>query len=155
EFIAPTVATGVSIGQFKKYDSKNAFQVYDTARALGGGATRIKMESTDPTYNCKPQALEITVDDAEREAAGDTAGAQAALDESKVSALVSSGTISHETKVFAAINAAVSAAGGVGTWSSADTDPAAELDGQIKAIAEATGMMPNRIVFGLGAWQVF
>jgi hypothetical protein len=155
EFIAPSVATGVSAGQFKKYDTKNAFQTYDTARALGGGATRIKMESTDPFYNCLPQALEIAVDDAERDSAGDTPGAQAALDESKVSTLVSSSTISHENKVFAKIAAAVAAVGSRGVWSSADNDPVKELDEQIQAIAIATGLMPNRIAFGLGAWQVF
>ncbi len=155
EFIAPTVATGVSIGQFKKYDSKNAFQLYDTARALGGGATRIKLEATDPTFNCKPNALEIAIDDAERDAAGDASGAQAALEESKVSTLVSSGTISHEAKVFTAIANAVSAVGSKGVWSNASNDPVTEIDEQIQAIATATGMMPNRIVFGIGAWQVF
>lgn len=156
EFLAPTVVTPASIGQFKKYDEKNAFQVYDTSRPLGGGAVRIKFESTDPTYNCKPQALEIPVDDAERDSAGDDATAQQALDESKISTLLSATHVGHEDKVLAAIKAGVAAVGGVGVWSApAVNNPIVEIDAQIKAITVAAGRMPNRIAFGIGAWNYF
>ena len=42
DFIAPRVPVGVGTGMFKKFDDKNAFQRYDTARAVGGPATRIE-----------------------------------------------------------------------------------------------------------------
>lgn len=156
EFIAPTVVVPATIGQYKKYDDKNAFQVFDTSRAIGGGATRLKFEATDPAYNCKPQALEIPIDDAERDAAGDEQVAQQALEESKVQTVLSTAVISHEDKVISTIKGAVSAVASVGVWSNpANNDPVVEIDAQIKAIATATGRMPNRIVFGLGAWAYF
>ena len=34
-------------------------------------------------------------------------------------------------------------------------DPIAEINGQIKAVYLATGMIPNQIVFDFGAWAVF
>lgn len=152
EFICPTVRVAQSSGQYKKFDEKNAFQVYETSRALGHQPNRIKMEATDPFYNCKPQGLGITVDDAEKEAAG---ASVAILEESKIKTLLTSTSLSHEDKVFAMVKNSVAATGGVGVWSTATNDPVDELDAQIEAISTATGMMPNRIVFGLGAWRAF
>ena len=62
-FLAPEVPVTSSTGQYKDYSDKNAFQVYDTSRAIGGPAKRIEFAASDPTYNCKPQALEIPIDD--------------------------------------------------------------------------------------------
>lgn len=152
EFLAPTVVVPSTIGHFKKFDDKNAFQVYNTARAVGGTATRIEFESSDPTYNCKPQALEATIDDAERDAAGDTD--PLALEQSKVKTLVSSAVLSHETQVTAATLSAITAEAGLGVYSDATKDPIAEIDGLIEAMTTATGMMPNRLAIGIGAWRV-
>ncbi|MFH0907188.1 MAG: hypothetical protein V1929_00295 [bacterium] len=152
EFLAPTVRVAASIGQFKKFDGKNAFQIYTTARAVGGTATRIKFEATDPTYNCLPQALEVAIDDSERDSAG---ADQLGLEQQKVSTLISSATIAHEDQVLTLLNSGLTAVAGKGVWSGADIDPVKELDEQIQAIALATGMMPNAMAFGLGAWQVF
>jgi hypothetical protein len=153
DFIAPRVGTGVSAGQFKRYSGKNALQVYETARALGGPATRIKFESDDPYYNCKPHALEAPIDDAERDAAGDVQGAQQALEEAKTSTLVSNAKLSREVRVQTVIDAIVPVAA-VGVWSNPDNDPIKEIDDQIAAITTRTGMMPNRIAIGLAAWIV-
>jgi len=152
EFIAPTVPTGVSIGQYKKFNRKNAFAVYETARALGGPATRIKFEASDPTFNCKPQALEIALDDAERDASGDAD--PLGMEQAKVETLVINSVTSHEDKVMAAIAAGATAVAGKGNWTSSSNDPVAEMDAQIKAIIIATGMMPNRMVMGIGAWEI-
>jgi hypothetical protein len=152
EFLFPTVRVPQSSGQFKRFDDKNAFQVYETSRALGNQPNRIKLESTDPFYNCKPQGLQVTVDDAEKEAAG--ADAQL-LEENKIKTLLGATTLSHEDKVLGILKAGVTAVGARGVWSNASNDPVAELDEQIEAIATATGMMPNRIAFGIGAWRVF
>lgn len=152
EFICPTVKTPSSSGQFKKFDSKNAFQVYETSRAMGNQPNRIKMEATDPYYNCKPQGLQITVDDAEKDEAGPDVQL---LEESKIKTLLSSTTLSHEDKVIAMVKANVAAVADKGVWSNAEIDPVKQIDEQIEAIATATGHMPNRIVFGIGAWRVF
>lgn len=150
-FLAPEVPTGSSSGQYKKYDSKNAFQVYLTRRAVGGKAQRIEFEASDPYFHAAPNALEITIDDAEREQAGENVSQ---LEEAKTQTLVSTAVISHEVEVLTKIRAAVSAVGGVGVWSDAAKDPVAEIDAQIDAIATSTGMLPNRLAMSLGVWRV-
>lgn len=153
EFIAPQVPTGMANGQYKKYDEKNQFQVYKTARAVGGPRTRIEFGASDPFFNCKPQGLEIGIDDHEYDQAGDSGVLN--LQQSKMRTLINAAHLGHEDAVFAAVKAAKAATGGVGEWSNAAKDPIAEIDAQIEAIATATGQMPNRIVFGLPAWTIF
>jgi hypothetical protein len=151
--IAPIVSVQSSIGAFKSFDKQNMFQTPDTARAMGGAANRVQMLATDPTYNCKPQALEITIDDAEMDAAGPQSQA---LIESKIKTLVASAVNSHELKVVQKAAASVSATGSKGTWYSTEThSPVPDIDGEIKDIVTACGVMPNTIIFGLGAWYRF
>ncbi len=151
EFLAPTVEVPSTIGQYKKFDDKNAFATYSTARAVGGAATRIEFDASDATFNAKPNALEITVDDAERDAAGD--GDPLHLDESKVKTLLTTAAISHEVTVVSKVINALAPVAGLGVWSSPDNDPVAELDSLIESIATETGMMPNRLAIGLPAWK--
>lgn len=152
EFIAPTVAVGTATGKYKSFNDKNAFQVVDTSRAVGGEAKRLEFQSSDPSFNCSAQALEIAIDDQERDEAGE--GDPIGLEKAKTETLITSATISHENKVFAAIKAGVSAVGSRGNWSSDSVDPIKELDEQIQAIADATGMLPNGLVLGIGAWRM-
>lgn len=152
-FIAPVVPVTGSVGQFKRFDDKNAFQTYDTSRAIGGPRKRIEFADTDPTYDCRPQGLEIAIDDHEEKMAG--AGDPLNLRQAKVRTLVHTGVLSHEAKVFNLMAAGVSAAGSVGNWSNSAKDPVEEIDQMIHDIAIHSGRMPNRIVFGLGAWQKF
>jgi hypothetical protein len=151
DFVAPLVEVPAGLGRYKQFDEKNAFQIYNTERALGGPATRIQFAATDPAFDCRPQALEAGIDDAEYDAAGEDNSQR--LDESRVRTLLSSATLAHEDKVIQAAKT-VAAVGGKGVWSNASIDPIAEIDEQIEALATACGMMPNRIVFGLGAWRV-
>jgi hypothetical protein len=151
DFLAPRVQVGVSSGYYKKFDDKNAFQIYDTARALGGHATRIEFAATDGTFNCRAQALEVAIDDIERNDAGD---AQQNLEEAKTRTLVISGGIAREKKVVDLVKAGVAAVAGKGKWSDGTVDPVLELDELIQAIATDTGMMPNAMVIGLGAWRI-
>lgn len=151
DFIAPRVPVGVANGQFKKFSDKNAFQIYDTQRALGGPATRMAFDGTDGVFNCRANALEVAIDDQERDQAGD---AESALEEAKTRALVINAALAREAKVLALVKSGVSAASGKGVWSNAANDPVDEIDEQIEAIATATGLMPNRMVIGLGAWRV-
>lgn len=152
EFIAPGVIVPATVGHFKKYDDKNMFQAVETARAVGGARKRIEFDATDPTYNCKPQALEIAIDDSERESAG--AQDPILLEQSKAAVLVNTAVLSHEDKVLTAIKAGVSAVADRGNWSNESIDPIDQIDEQIKAIADACGLLPNRIALGLGAWYM-
>ena len=149
-FIAPSVVTGVASGQFKSFNDKNSFQVPETRRAMGGKANRIEFESEDNYYNCKPNALEASIDEHERKLAGDDQGM---LEQAKTQTCLTVGQLRHEIDVFAAIRAAVSAESGAGAWSSDEVDPIAELDDTILAIALATGRMPNAMVIGLSAFK--
>jgi hypothetical protein len=151
DFLAPVVPVIATGGRFKKYDDKNAFQTYDTSRALGGPAKRIVFTGTDGSYNCAPQALEIGIDDAEFDAAGE--GNMGRLEENRTRTLVLSARLSHEDKVMTAAKT-LAAVGSRGVWSNPTNDPVAEIDEQIESIATATGMMPNKLLFGLGAWRV-
>lgn len=150
EFIAPRVVTGIASGQYKEFSDKNAFLAPDASRAVGGKARRIGFESTDAYYNCAPYALEITIDEFERQAAG---ADNAMLEEAKTKAVTTQAILSHEKAVFDTIASAVGAVSSKGTWSDS-YDPIEELDEQIVAIAEETGMMPNRMVIGLRAFQI-
>ena len=75
------------------------------------------------------------------------------LEESRVRTLLTSATLAHEDKVYQ-VAKTISAVGGKGNWSNASVDPVAEIDEQIEALATVCGVLPNRIVFGLGAWRV-
>jgi hypothetical protein len=150
-FLAPIVEVPAGLGRYKQFDDKNAFQIYNTERALGGPATRIQFNATDPSFDCRPQALEVGIDDAEYDAAGDNGAGR--MEESRVRTLVTSATLAHEDKVIQ-VAKTITAVAARGNWSNATIDPVTELDEQIEAIANACGMLPNRIVFGLGAWRV-
>lgn len=150
EFIAPRVVTGVASGQYKTFGDKNSFMAPDAARAIGGKARRIGFETDDAWFNCTPYALEATIDEYERMRAGKN---QQLLEQAKTKALTTQAGLSHEKAVFDTINASVSAVSSRGTWDSS-ADPVEELDEQIVAIAGETGMMPNRMIIGLGAFQI-
>ncbi len=150
-FLAPIVQVPAGLGRYKQLDDKNQSQIYSTDRALGGNATRIQFSATDPSFDCRPQALEVGIDDAEYDAAGD--GNAGRLDESRVRTLITAATLAHEDKVIQ-VAKTLTAVAGKGVWSNAANDPVAEIDEQIEAIATVCGRLPNRIVFGLGAWRI-
>lgn len=152
DFIAPEVVVPAATGQYKDFSHKNTFQVHDTSRAVGGPARRLEFEASDPTYNCLPQALEIPIDDHERDEAG--RGDPLGIEQAKTRTLISSAVASHERKVFGTVSAAIAATGGAGAWSGSTNtnDPIEEIDTLIESIATQTGMMPNRMVIGLPAW---
>ena len=149
ELFAPTVQVSAAQGFYKQFSDKNAFQVLDTARAIGGPATRLEFAATDPTFNCLPQALEIGIDDHEREAAGSDPWA---LEQAKIKTLVQSARRSHAVKVYDALAAAVSGTGK--NWNSL-ANPIEDIDAEIVSIATTIGEMPNTIIFGLNAWATF
>lgn len=152
--LAPIVNVPGASGQYKIFDDVNSFQVYNTARDLGGDPARIAFAATDGTYDCKPQALEVTIDEEERRRAGmENAIAQQLLDEGKIRALVNGTSLSHVNKVVAAVLAAVSAVAGRGVWSSPDIDPIDQIDEQLLALSADVGSTQNIMIdMDTAAW---
>jgi len=146
QFLAPDVIVPAATGQYKSFDDKNDFQVVDTSRAVGGPAKRLEFAASDPSYNCLPQALEIAIDDHERDEAGQ--GDPLRLEEAKTQTLVASAMTSHEAKVFSMLDAQPVAV----TMDLTNDDPIVVIDAQIEALATATARMPNRLVIGLPLW---
>lgn len=155
ERLAPTVAVPGGNGQYKVFNDENSFQVYNTSRALGGAATRIAFSATDAYYNTKPQALEVTIDRAERESAGrDNALAQQVLDEGKIKALLNSTALAHVNKVATAVLAGVSAVADRGNWSNPDIDPIDQLDEQLDLLSKAVGSTKFiKLTMDVSAWR--
>lgn len=153
ERLCPTVQVPGSSGQYKVFDDLNAFQVYNTARALGGDPTRIAFEATDAYYNCKPQALEVTVDEEERRMAGDAALAQQLLDEGKIKALLNVAALSNAKKRVDFVLSKLAAVANIGNWSNPDIDPIEQLDSVIVDLATAVGQSEFiRVTMSLTAW---
>lgn len=141
ERLAPTVPVPGASGQYKQFNDANSFKVYATERALGGDANRIRFAASDAYYNTKPQALEVTVDDAEREQAGGDGGGLASqlLDEGKVKALLNSTALAHGKKVVDYVIANTSAVADRGNWSSDAVDPIDQLDEQLDELCKGVG----------------
>jgi hypothetical protein len=155
ERLAPTVQVPGSNGQYKKFDDENSFNTYNTARAMGGDPMRIEFEADDEFYNCKPQALEVTVDSEERRQVGeDNSIGQQLLDQGKIKALLNVNSLGHVKKVVDAVLAALNPEDGVGEWSSPDVDPINELDETIDALATACGDVSGiKVTMSLTAWR--
>lgn len=155
ERLAPTVQVPGSNGQYKQFNDLNSFQVYNTARAMGGDPTRIAFDAADQFYNCKPQALEVTVDSEERRQVGDdnTIGQQL-LDQGKIKALLNVNALSHVKKVVDTVVAALTPVDGVGKWSDPEIDPINQLDEQIDILATAVGNVAGiKLTMSLTAWR--
>jgi hypothetical protein len=153
DFLAPEVVVTSASGQYKLFNDKNAFQAPSTSRAVGGPAKRLNFEADDPPYNCLPQALEIAIDDHERDEAGQ--GDPLRLEEAKTQTLITNAVVAHEKKVFDFASSTLTPVSGIGAWGgNSSADPVAELDALIEALATDIGQMPNRMVIGLPAWSI-
>jgi len=137
--LAPITPVPGATGQYKLFDDINAFQVYNTARALGADPTRMEFKASDPTYACQPNALEITIDEHERDQAGDSPLANQLLTEGKIAAVTSAASRSDANAVVTAVLAAVSATAGRGDWSNAAIDPIDQLDDALDTLSKNTG----------------
>jgi hypothetical protein len=152
----PTVQVPGATGQFKEFNDINAFQVYNTARAIGGDPTRIGFEASDNTYSCKPHALEVTVDEWERKQVGDSGGAvgQQLLDEGKVGVLVSAAARSHAKDAIDFVNNNTTAVADRGNWSNANIDPIDQIDEQLDELSKAVGSTANIMIdMDVTAWR--
>lgn len=148
--MAPIVRVAGATGKYKSFNDQNAFQKVGTDRAIGGPAVRLEFNATDADYNCTPHALEIAVDDHEREQAG---GADAMMEEAKVKTVLSTAAVSHVNDVVTVAKAGV-ASTATKTYSTPSSGtPILDIDGYIETIANTIGMFPTDIIFGLAAWK--
>lgn len=154
--LCPVVPVTGAAGGYKLFSDENSFRVYNTQRGLGGRARRIEFDATDGTFNCEPQALEVTVDDHER-ALADAGGnpmAQLLLDQGKVRALINSAMLSHTNKVVAFVVANTTAVAQRGNWSNPDIDPIDQLDEQLDGLSTDVGSTSNiNLVLSTTAWR--
>lgn len=155
ERLAPIAPVPGSTGQYKIFNEGNGIIIEDTARALGGDPKRITFGATDGTYNCKPQALEVTVDEEERNQAGpDNAVAQQLLDTGKIQALLNTTALSH-TKAVTDLCEAVTAEAGLGVWSNPDIDPVDQIDQVLDSMATACMTRMNlKVTMSLTSWRI-
>lgn len=154
--ICPTVPVTGAAGGFKKFDDRNTFSVYTTQRGLGGSAKRIEFSASDGTFNCEPQALEVTVDDHERDLAnvGGNPLAQDLLDQGKVRALLNGTALSHVDKILTFVAANKAAVSARGNWSNPDVDPIDQLDEQLDALSVDVGQTSGvSLLLGVSAWR--
>ena len=147
QLLAPVTQVASPVGKYKKFDDKNAFQTPATDRALGGPARRLEFAASDADYNCKPQALEIGIDDAEL-----SGGDPLAIQQMKTRLVVLAAARAHARKVIDV------AAAGVGTnavtWSTGST-ALTNVNTGIETILKATGELPTDLLLGFGAWKYF
>jgi hypothetical protein len=162
ERICPTVRVSGTHGQFKRFDDTNAFQTYNTARALGGDPAVIEFGADDLYFNTKPQALEVKVDEEERRMAGNPNGqdggvANQLLDEGKIKALLNAAILSSVKKRVDFVLSKVTPQDKRGNWSNPDIDPVDQLDEQIDLLLGDVGstgaIAPLKVTMDLGSWR--
>ena len=155
ERLCPTVNVPASVGRYKKFDDINSFQVYTTARGIGADPQRIEFAAEDEYYHCAPQALEVTVDEEERNLAGQSnAVAQQLLDEGKIKALLNVTALSYTyTRVNYVLNN-VTAVANRGNFSNPNIDPIDQIDEQLDNISKLVGTTNNiKITMDVSAWR--
>jgi len=152
--LCPTVQVTGASGQFKKFSDENSFQVYVTDRGLGGTARRIEFSATDGSFNCKPQALEVTVDNHERDLAAASGLAPELLDQGKIKGLLGGVALSHVNKIVTFVDANTTPVAGRGEWSNPDIDPIDQLDEQLELLVTACGSASFiTLTMGAGTWR--
>lgn len=155
ERLCPTVKVPGSHGQYKKFDDVNSFQAYNTARALGGDPKRIQFAAEDEFYNCTPQALEVTVDQEERNQAGpDSPVAQQLLDEGKITAMLNASALSYAYKRTNFVINNTTPVANRGNFSNPNIDPIDQIDEQLDILSLACGSINFiNITMDVSAWR--
>lgn len=152
DFLAPTVNVPKSVGRYKIYDAKRRrFAIPDTARALGGEATRVAFDAADGTYQCQPRALDYPIDKLEELEEADL---QNAMKEAMI-AVAELASLDHEKRVVDLAVGAVAATNK--TWNSS-ADPVADIDAAIRQIMlniNYGSLMNIGVLFGVDAWLLF
>lgn len=147
-FLAPIVRAGVNTGKYNRYDLKEQIVIYETARALGQLPNEINLNAEKVPFDCAPNALMTTIDDAERE------DDSSAMDETRIQGVVTSAMRSLLYRVMTKLRAGKAAHATFGAWYDPAVNPVSELNQAIVDLAMACGLMPNRLWIDLGMWNV-
>ena len=150
-FLAPEVTVVTEKFYYKNYGTGNAYLSVDTRRSIGGGAFRIGYTVTDSFGVLLENSLECTIDDIERRQNSES---ESVLEQIKMKDLTTTIMNNDLKQLLAFIKANVAVTTGFGHWSDDTVDPIKEIDTQIKAIEDATGVVPNRIFLDLTAWYL-
>jgi hypothetical protein len=151
DFLAPVVQTGAASFSVIDYAKRSGFQVPSAKRAIGGDSTAVMTDGERVSISLSPYALHDIIDNHELDLATTGEGSRI-LREARIRNLVSQAGNSRLNETLTVMRAGVSASAEV--WGSGD-DPVADIDAYMETIANATGMLPNRVVFNLGAWSIF
>lgn len=151
DFLAPVVPTGAAEFSVIDYAKRSSFQVPSAKRAIGGDSTAVVTDGERVSISLQPYALHDIIDNHELDRATTSEGSRL-LREARVANLVSQAGNSRLKETLTVLRAGVSATAEV--WGASD-DPVADIDAQMKTIADTIGMLPNRVVFALGAWSIF
>jgi hypothetical protein len=150
DWLAPTVPVVTAKFKYKNYGSGNAFLAIDTRRSMGGSAARLTYTVSDADGVLAENSLETTIDDQERR---ENPESESVLEDIKIKDLTLT-ILNNDLKgLFAFMKSNVSVTGGVGVWNNtAANDPIAEIDAQVKAINDTTGVVVNRCFIDYSAW---
>jgi hypothetical protein len=151
DFLAPVVPTGAAQFNVIDYAKRSSFQVPSARRAIGGDSTAVVTDGERVLITLNPYALHDIIDNHELDLATTGEGSRL-LREGRVGNLVSQAGNSRLAETLAVLRAGVSADAEV--WSAND-DPVGDIDTYMKTVADTIGMIPNRVVFSLGAWSIF
>ncbi|MCW1926284.1 major capsid protein [Luteolibacter arcticus] len=151
DFLAPVVITGAAQFNVIDYAKRSGFQVPSAKRAIGGDSTAVVTDGERVSITLQPYALHDIIDNHELALATTGEGSRL-LREARVQNLVSQASNSRLYETLVTLRAGVSPTAEV--WGGSD-DPVADIDSYMKAVADATGLLPNRVVFALGAWSIF
>jgi hypothetical protein len=151
DFLAPVVPTGAAEFSIIDYGQRSGFQTPDARRAIGGDSSAVVTDGERINVSLQPYALHDMIDNHELDRATTGEGSRI-LREARVRNLVSQAGNSRLNETLTTLRAGVSAA--VQTWGSS-TDVISAIDEKMKEIADSIGLLPNRVVFNLGAWEAF
>lgn len=151
DFLAPVVTTGAAQFFVIDYAKRSGFQVPDAKRAIGGTSKAVQSDGERVQITLNPSALHDFIDEHELALAGTPEG-EKLLREARTRNLVSQAGNSRLKEALTVLRAGTTAIPEV--WGTND-DPIADIDGYIKAVSDSIGIMPNRILFSLGAWALF
>jgi hypothetical protein len=151
DFLAPVVQTGAASFSILDYAKRSGLQVPSAKRAIGGDSTAVITDGERISISLAPYALHDIIDNHELDLATTGEGSRM-LREARVRNLVSQAGNSRLSETLSVLRTGVSAT--AKSWSSS-TDPVAEIDAQMEALAKNLGVIPNRVVFSLAAWSYF
>tara|TARA_S200002703_G_C3748476_1_gene230262 strand:+ start:99 stop:1004 length:906 start_codon:yes stop_codon:yes gene_type:complete len=151
DFLAPVVPTGAAEFSIIDYGQRSGFQTPDARRAIGGDSSAVVTDGERINVSLQPYALHDMIDNHELDRATTGEGSRI-LREARVRNLVSQAGNSRLNETLTTLRAGVTSVSQ--NWSSS-TDVISAIDEKMKAIADSIGLLPNRVVFNLGAWEAF